>query len=234
MPRDSASSSPVAAALPDDEAALIALAVQRDEPAVRTLMRRYNRRLYRIARSVLRDDAEAEDALQQAYLRAFTHLADFRGEARFSTWMSRIVLNEAIGRLRQRKAPLAELAVLDKDPATVAEIIRFPSAPDPEKSLAQREISAMLEQAVDALPDPFRTVLMARVIEEMSVEETAELLALKPETVKTRLHRARRMVRQHLEERLGTALTTAFPFDGWRCDRLADRVVGALGIGTEQ
>jgi RNA polymerase sigma-70 factor (ECF subfamily) len=116
----------------------------------------------------------------------------------------------------------------------VAEIIRFPSAPDPEKSLAQREISLMLEQAVDALPDPFRTVLMARVIEEMSVEETAELLALKPETVKTRLHRARRMVRQHLEERLGPALTTAFPFDGWRCDRLADRVVGVLGLGTPQ
>jgi RNA polymerase sigma-70 factor (ECF subfamily) len=228
MPPDPAANSRPSAPLPDDEAALIALAAAADEAAVRTLMRRYNRRLYRLARSVLRDDADAEDALQQAYLSAFSHLADFRGDARFSTWMSRVVLNEALAMLRRRKPPAADLSALDKDHATVAEIIRFPAAPDPEKSLAQRQITALLEQAVDALPDPFRVVLMARVVEEMSVEETADLLALKPETVKTRLHRARRMVRSSLEAKLGEALTTAFPFDGWRCDRLADRVMAAL------
>jgi RNA polymerase sigma-70 factor (ECF subfamily) len=233
MSRDSAHLRRPAAPLPADEAALVALAVTRDEGAIRTLMRRYNRRLYRIARSVLRDDAEAEDALQQAYIRAFTHLSDFRGEARFSTWMSRIVLNEAIGRQRKRTIPATDdLATLDREPQSRAEIILFPATPDPEKSLAQRQISVLLEQAIDALPDPFRVVLVARVIEEMSVEDTAELLALKPETVKTRLHRARRMVRAHLEAKLGGALTTAFPFDGWRCDRMADCVVAGLGLAT--
>jgi RNA polymerase sigma-70 factor (ECF subfamily) len=231
MPRDSAHFRHSAAPMPADEAGLVALAVARDEVAIRTLMRRYNQRLYRIARSVLRDDAEAEDALQQAYIRAFTHLSDFRGEARFSTWMSRIVLNEAIGRQRKRAIPATDdLSTLDRPPESHAAIIPFPSMPDPEKSLAQRQISALLEQAVDALPDAFRVVLVARVIEEMSIEETAELLALKPETVKTRLHRARRMVREHLEAKLGTALTTAFPFNGWRCDRMADRVVAGLGL----
>lgn len=230
MPQEHTVRTPAGAAHAADEAGLIALAAAGEEAAVRTLMRRYNRRLYRIARSVLGDDAEAEDALQQAYLRAFTHLDGFRGEARFSTWMSRIVLNEAIGRLRKRAAAPAALAELDTNAATVAAIIRFPSAPDPEKGLAQRQISALLEQAVDALPEPFRVVLVARIVEEMSVEETAELLGLKPETVKTRLHRARRMVRESLEEKLGAALTTAFPFDGWRCDRLADRVVSALAL----
>jgi RNA polymerase sigma-70 factor (ECF subfamily) len=210
-----------------DETGLVARAAARDEAAIRTLMRRYNQRLYRLARSVLRDDAEAEDALQQAYVHAFTRLGTFRGDASFSTWLSRIVLNEAIGLLRRRRRP-AELSAPETETAMVAEIIHFPASPDPERSLAQRQINTLLEQAVDALPDAFRTVLVARVIEEMSIEETAELLGLKPETVKTRLHRARRLVRKSLEDQLGAALTEAFPFNGRRCERLADRVVAIL------
>ena len=119
------------------------------------------------------------------------------------------------------------------DVAAEAEIIPFPNAPaaDPERGLAQREIQAMLEQAIDELPEPFRVVLVARAVEGMSIQETADLFGLKPKTVKTRLHRARHLVRTSLERRVGPVLTTAFPFDGWRCDRMADRVVERLRNG---
>jgi RNA polymerase sigma-70 factor, ECF subfamily len=213
-----------------DEAMLLARAASGDEQAVRGIIRRYNQRLYRIARSVLRDPDDAEDALQQAYVNAFTNIASFRGESRFSTWLSRIVLNEALGRLRNRQRTV-RIASMDEAEAVEAKIIRFPSAPDPERRMAQHEITVMLEQAIDELPEPFRVVLVARVVEEMSIEETAELLGLKPATVKTRLHRARHLVKGTLERRLGPALTTAFPFNGWRCDRMADVVVQRLGIG---
>jgi RNA polymerase sigma-70 factor, ECF subfamily len=213
-----------------DEAVLLARAANGDEQAVRDIIRRYNQRLYRIARSVLRDPDDAEDALQQAYVNAFTNIASFRGEARLSTWLSRIVLNEALGRLRSRQRTV-RIASMDEAEAAEAKIIRFPSAPDPERRMAQHEITVMLEQAIDELAEPFRVVLVARVVEEMSVEETAELLGLKPATVKTRLHRARLLVKRTLERRLGPSLTTAFPFNGWRCDRMADVVVQRLGIG---
>jgi len=213
-----------------DETDLIARAVRKDEAAVRAIIKHNNQRLFRIARSVLSDDGEAEDALQQAYVRAFTSLATFRGESQLSTWLSRIVLNEALGRLRARR-PTVDLDTIDEQSGGLGQVIPFPNAQpqfDPERQLAQRQIQSMLERAIDDLPDAFRTVLVARVIEEMSVEETAELLDLRPETVKTRLHRARRLVKESLEKRLGPALTQAFPFDGWRCDRMADRVVALL------
>jgi RNA polymerase sigma-70 factor (ECF subfamily) len=211
------------------EAALVARAANGEEAAVRTIIRRYNQRLYRIARAVVRDAAEAEDVLQQAYVQAFTHLGGFRGEARLSTWLSRIVLNEAVGRMRKRR-PTVGIEVMDQVDAS-AQIIPFPgSVPDPERGLAQREVRALLERAIDELPDEFRVVLVARVLEEMSIEETAELLGIKAETVKTRLHRARRLVKGALERELGPALTTAFPFNGWRCDRMADAVVARLRL----
>ena len=213
-----------------DETELVARAVRKDEAAVRAIIKQHNQRLFRIARSVLRDDGEAEDALQQAYVRAFTSLATFRGESLLSTWLSRIVLNEALGRLRARR-PTVELDKVDEKRGGLGQVIPFPNGQpqfDPERQLAQHQIQSMLERAIDDLPDAFRTVLVARVIEEMSIEETAELLDLRPETVKTRLHRARRLVRESLEKSLGPALTQAFPFDGWRCDRMADRVVTAL------
>jgi RNA polymerase sigma-70 factor (ECF subfamily) len=216
-----------------DETALLARATSGDEQAVRTLIRRYNQRLYRIARSVLRDADEAEDALQQAYFQAFTSLSGFRAESRFSTWLSRIVLNEALDRLRRRKRT-PRIASMD-DVAADAQIIPFPNAPvapDPERRLAQSEITKLLEHAIDELPAPFRVVLVARLVEGMSVQETATLLQLKPETVKTRLHRARLLVRAALERRVGPALTNTFPFDGWRCERMADMVVQRLGIGS--
>jgi len=213
---------------------LIARALRRDEAAVRAIVQRHNRRLYRLARSIVRNDVEAEDVLQEAYLRGFANLATFRGESGLGTWLGRIVINEALGRLR-RERPMEELtdraeAGAGQAPA-LGEVIPFPGEQiDPERTMAQRQIHSLLERAIDELPDAFRTVLVARVIEDMSVEETAELLGLQPETVKTRLHRARKLVRSALEQQIGSALTETFPFAGRRCERMADAVVARLGL----
>jgi RNA polymerase sigma-70 factor (ECF subfamily) len=218
-------------AIAADERELVARALRRDEAALRTIVKRHNQRLYRLARSIVRNDAEAEDVLQEAYLRAFANLATFRGESALGSWLGRVVINEALGRLR-RERPTVELTEkMEAGPARQGEVIPFPGEPiDPERIMAQRQIHSLLERAIDDLPDAFRTVLVARVIEEMSVEETAELLGLQPETVKTRLHRARKLIRTALEQQIGSALTETFPFAGRRCERMADAVVARLGL----
>src|SRR6185503_17255724 len=147
-----------------------------------------------------RNDSEAEDTVQETYVTAFAHLASFRGEASLATWLSRIAINEALGRLR-RKRRAAE--VITSEPPVDAQIIPFPlavSSDDPERNMAQRQILKLVEQATDALPDAYRTVFVARVIEGLSIEETADLLGIKPQTVKTRLHRARDLVRKQINE----------------------------------
>ncbi|MEA2759772.1 MAG: hypothetical protein QOH65_2385 [Methylobacteriaceae bacterium] len=215
-----------------DEADLVARARRKDASAIALIIRQQNRRLYRIARSILRDDFEAEDALQEAYIRAFTSLASFRGESRLGTWLARIVMNEALGRLRRRK-PSVEFDTFAKMHEGGAEIIRFPAANpdlDPETTMAQREIRALLESAIDALPEAFRTVLVARLIEGMSIEETAELFDIRPETVKTRLHRARRLLKDEMEKHVGPVMGDAFPFAGRRCERLTETVLSRLGL----
>jgi len=212
-----------------DEGDLIARAGRKDEAAVRTIVQRYNQRLFRIARSIVHDDSEAEDAVQEAYFRAFTKLAEFRGESSFGTWLSRIVMNEALGRLRKQKGTPVRVSLESVEPD--GKVIAFPLAskqPDPERTMAQNEIRLILERTIDDLPQPLRVVLMARVIEQMSIEETAELLDLQPQTVKTRLHRARRLLRTSLEEKFGPALTDTFPFDGKRCGQMADKVIKRL------
>jgi RNA polymerase sigma-70 factor (ECF subfamily) len=217
-----------------DEDELVARARQQDKAAIRTIVRQNNRRLFRVARSILKDDWEAEDAVQEAYVRAFSRLDDFEGRSKLSTWLTRIVVNEALMRLRRRRPDFTDLAGLENVSAeNEANILPFPLnsvQPDPERAMAQTEINSMLEKAIDALPDVYRIVLVARVIEEMSVDETAELYGLKPETVKTRLHRARAMLRQDLEQKFGPLLTQTFPFDGARCERMADRVITQLGL----
>ncbi len=189
-----------------------------------------NQRLYRLARGILRDDSEAEDVVQDTYIRLFTHLDEFRGDASLTTWLSRIAINEALGRVRKRKliAPLPPA-----DSVASADIIPFPrqtSSEDPERTMAQREIQQVVEQAVDDLPDPFRIVFVARVMEGMSVEATADLLDLNVITIKTRLHRARKMLRDSVELRIGPVALDAFPFAGRRCDRLTDAVMKRLGF----
>lgn len=213
-----------------DDAELVRRAVAGEGGAFRAIMQKYNQRLYRIARSILRHDAEAEDAVQEGYLRAFTHLDGFRGESSLSTWLSRIVMNEALGRLRARR-PTVELTAETQESA--AQIIPFPLASasdDPEKTMAQRELLKLVEQATNDLPEVYRIVFVTRVIEGMSVEDTAELLGIRPETVKTRLHRARKLVREQLDKQIGPVLMDAFPFAGRRCERMTNGVLRRLGI----
>ena len=213
-----------------DDAALVELARRHDEAAVRTLVRRHNRRLFRVARSVLRDDAEAEDVVQATYVRAFTRLEGFRGEAALGTWLTRIALNEALGRLRQRR-PRADLAMLDAAAAEGGSVIVFPMSPapaGPESEAGRAQVRQVLERAVDALPEPFRLVFVMREIEGLSTEEAATLLAIRPETVRTRLHRARRLLRRSIERMLSAGFGEIFPFDGARCVHMADRVVECL------
>jgi len=209
---------------------LVRQALARDEAAVREIVRRYNQRLFRTARSIVRNDADAEDAVQAGYAQAFTHLASFRAESNLSTWLTRIVINEAIGRVR-RVRPTTGLEQVELEQGTSAQIIQFPllqTHPDPETAMSRQEIRALLEQAIDALPDHFRTVFVLRDVEGLSAEETAAQLMIKPETVNTRLFRARRLLRSAIEERLAPALSGLFPFDGERCSHMADRVVGEL------
>lgn len=212
-----------------EEIELVRRALARDEAAVRAIIKANNRRLYRLARGILRNDSEAEDVVQETYVRAFTHLAEFRGDSGLATWLSRIAINEALGRLR-RERPRIALSALPEG-ALEAEIIQFPlpTAPDdPERSMAQREIQHVVEAAIDELPEAFRLVLITRVVEGMNVEETAELLGLRPETVKTRLHRARAMLRDQVEKKIGPVMMEAFPFAGHRCERLTDAVLKRL------
>ena len=216
-----------------DDAELVARIRARDADAFRTVMQRYNQRLYRVARGILRNDGEAEDAVQEAYVRAFSHLADFRGESSLATWLTRIVMNEALGRLRsQRRTVERGGSALN---ASEAEIIQFPlagKADDPERTLAQREILNLVQKITDELPDVYRIVFKTRVIEGMSVEDTAELLGIPPETVKTRLHRARRLVREQLDKQIGPVLMDAFPFAGRRCERLTTAVLQRFDLQT--
>jgi RNA polymerase sigma-70 factor, ECF subfamily len=214
------------------EAELVRRVLARDEAAVRAIMQANNRRLYRLARGILRNDSEAEDVVQETYVRAFTHFEQFRGDSSLSTWLSRIAINEALGRLR-RQRPGVELDSLPQG-VLEAQIIQFPLATseDPEKSMAQREIQRVVEHAIDELPEPFRLVFITRVIEGMNLEETAEILGLKPETVKTRLHRARNMLRDNVEKKIGPVVMEAFPFAGHRCERLTEAVLKRLGYSA--
>lgn len=216
-----------------DDGELVERARNRDGDAVRLIMQRHNRRLYRVARSVLNDEAEAEDVVQETYVRAFTHLDAFRGEAQLSTWLTRIALNEALGRLRRRRTTIGLKDIDSINDQGEARVIYLPSArqdSDPEAAAARAEVRRLLEQAVDQLPDLFRTVFVLRDIEEMSIEETAAHLGLRPETVKTRLHRARRLLRQSLDRTLSSAVSDVFPCAGSRCSRITEAVLHRLEI----
>jgi len=212
------------------EADLIQRACRREEAAIRSIIQVHNRRLYRVARSIVRDDWEAEDVLQEAYFRAFSSLASFRGDSSLSTWLTRIVVNEALQRMRRHTdTPVAHI---EPPPEPHADIIPFPLSGqhpvDPERAASQHEICRLLEKEIDLLPEEFRTVLVARIIEGLSIEETADLYGIRPETVKTRLHRARKLLKSSLEEHIGPFFSDVFPFDGKRCERLTNAVVARL------
>jgi RNA polymerase sigma-70 factor (ECF subfamily) len=209
---------------PEDE--LVARAASGDGAAFEILMRRHNQLLFRTARSYLRDDAEAEDALQDAYLHAWRALGSFRGKSRLSTWLVRIVTNEALGRLRRAGAPTIplEAAMTSLDPGTLAALT---DAEDrgPERSAERAQVRNLMETRIDDLPDVYRTVFMLRGVQELTVEEVAEALDVPQATVRTRYFRARRLLRQSLASELDAALGDAFAFDGSRCDRLVAEVL---------
>ncbi|HYD86723.1 MAG TPA: RNA polymerase sigma factor [Vitreimonas sp.] len=213
-----------------EEAELVRRARDGERDAFRAIMRRGNQRLFRTARALMRDEAEAEDVVQEAYVRAFTHLGDFRGESSIFTWLTRIALNEANGRLRRRKD------VVDVDAIEAAQnggghVIMFPNADPaatPEADVARAQVRRLIEAEIDELPEAFRLVFIMRDVEECSIAETAACLDIREETVKTRLHRARRMLRAALSERLAATLTDAFPFLGARCDRITETVLARL------
>ena len=215
------------------EAELVRRAQAGEGDAFRVIMQRGNQRLFRVARGVVRDDGEAEDVLQEAYVRAFAAIGGFRGDAGVMTWLTRIVLNEARGRLRRRR-PMVGLERIEAAQMDGAEVIPFPNAfgtASPEADAARAQIRGLIEHAVDDLPEAFRIVFIMRDIEECSIEETAANLDLKPETVKTRLHRARRLLREALDARLASTMVEAFPFLGARCGRITEAVLARLAAG---
>jgi RNA polymerase sigma-70 factor (ECF subfamily) len=227
LPLESDAASVAAASLTDED---IVMRVRAGDRAMfEILMRRHNQRVYRVARAVVTDERDVEDVMQQAYINAFTHLDQFESRARFSTWLTRIALNEAFGRRRRLRAEaLASLpAGLEEDDGAPMERITSPQ-PDPERQAYAGELRQALEAAVDELPEPYRVVFMLRDIEGLSTSETGEGLGLGDEAVKTRLHRARAMIRQAVTARLGEAAAAAFQFQATRCDRVVSAVLVAI------
>ena len=200
-----------------------------DARAMEALMRRHNRVLYRTARAILRNDTDAEDAVQDAYIRAYRALGTFRGESKFSTWLVRIVANEALMR-RRRNARLAEVVPID---GTAEE-----PDPDmdrqegPERETLRAEMRRLLEARIDELPDGYRAVFVLRGVEELSVEETAAALDMPEATVRTRYFRARGLLREALARDIDLTMEDAFGFAGARCDRIVDRVLKTLGLSA--
>jgi RNA polymerase sigma-70 factor (ECF subfamily) len=190
------------------------------------IMRRYNQRLYRVARAVLRDDAEAEDVMQDAYVRAYQHLDQFAGRSLFSTWLTRIALHEALSRLRLRNRNQQFDDTGRDGESSMNNMVE--SSPDPEQNASRAELSHLLEEALLGLPEPYRTVVMLRDVEGMSTVETASALDLTEDNVKIRLHRGRAMARGWIVERVGAKARDAFPFMGDRCDRVVLDVLARL------
>ncbi len=215
--------------LPDNEIARqIALG---DREAFELLMRRYNQTLYRTARSILKDDAEAEDAVQEAYMLAYRAMGAFRGDAKLSTWLIRIVVNEAIGRSRKRsrRAEIIQLSGEPEHDADEAEVNMNEAAPEqPEHAAMRAQTRRLLEGKIDALPDAFRTVFVLRALEELTVEETAATLGIAAATVRTRYFRAKGLLREALAREIDFAHGDAFAFAGGRCDRIVAGVFARL------
>lgn len=206
------------------DTALAARVSAGDGAAFELVMRRYNRRLFRIARSVLREDADAEDALQESYLVAYRAMAGFRGESSLATWLSRLVLNHCIARRRRTLRRCNIVAIVpDESPGDHCD-----DGDGPDRAFVRAELRALIERKVDELPEMFRTVFMLRAVEELSVEETAQLLSIPEATVRTRHFRARSLLRESLASDVDLAEEGIFGFDGERCDRIVARVLTGI------
>jgi RNA polymerase sigma-70 factor (ECF subfamily) len=199
-----------------------------DARAMEPLMRRHNRTLYRTARAILRDDAEAEDAVQDAYIQAFRNLEAFRGDSSFSTWLVRIAANEALMRRRRNVRRSEVIPINHENGELLMEEIAQDKGAGPEQQTLGAEVRRLLEARIDALPDLYRAVFVMRAVEEMSVEETAAALELPPATVRTRFFRARALMRNSLEQEVDQSLLDVFSFAGARCDRIVAGVLARL------
>lgn len=224
---DSSGTAVLPSALTDAE--IVKRVLAGDRALFEILMRRHNQRVYRVARAVIKDERDVEDVMQQAYVNAYTHLQQFEERSQFSTWLTRIVLNEAFARRRKLQVELMASTPLGADEHSGAFMDSVTSPqPDPERQAYARELHHLLEDAVDALPDNYRAVFMLRDIEGLSTSETGDGLGLGEEAVKTRLHRARAMIRRSVSERLGGVAPGAFQFEAPRCDRVVAAVLARL------
>ena len=204
----------------DDE--IVRRIVDGDAALFEILMRRHNQRIYRAVRAVLGSDNDAEDVMQQAYLNAYQHLHQFAGDAQFSTWLTRIAVNEALGRRRKRTR------ALDQGTEVVDITLVESNTPDPEQEASHSELRDVMEREVAALPDAFRVVVVMRDVEGLSTSETAASLGISEDLVKQRLHRARAMLRENLYQRAGVTLASLFAFGNARCDRVVAEVMARI------
>ncbi|MDL5035184.1 RNA polymerase sigma factor [Comamonas resistens] len=223
----SLSRNPMAADASDLELAL--RAASGDEMAFEAIMRRHNRLLFRTARAILKSDTDAEDVVQQAYLQAWQALGDFRADAKLSTWLVRIVVNEALGQLRRRQLKVVPLeAVMVSTAQMDASWQQDDMDRSPDRAAMRSELRRIMEARIDLLPDDFRRVFMLRGVEEMNVEEVSQILEIPEATVRTRFFRARSMLREGLSQDLDMALSDAFTFDGERCNHIVSLVRARL------
>ena len=207
------------------EAELAARVAAGDSHAFEALMRRHNRTLFRTARAILRNDAEAEDALQDAYVRIFGAIGAFRGESKLSTWLVRVTANEALMRLRKQRRRTNVVELRSEEPGADPEEAFMSQEELPERAAGRAQIRRLLESKIDALPDACRAVFMLRGVEELTVEETAAALGIPEPTVRTRFFRARALLREALSQEIDLAQDDAFAFAGARCDRIVQRVL---------
>jgi RNA polymerase sigma-70 factor (ECF subfamily) len=210
-----------------DDNELLRFAREGDAAAFDALIRRHDRFLYRVARSILLDDYEAEDVVQETFIKAFKGLVNFRGDASLSTWLTRIALNEALARKRRQRPTVGLEALLTPQ---IEQSAMIASGQDPEVTAAQHQLRKLLERAIEGLPDGLRTVFVMRDVEGLNTAEVARLLDLGAPTVKTRLHRARRKLRQILGDQVAASLSDVFPFERQRCDLLVERVLRQTGL----
>jgi RNA polymerase sigma-70 factor, ECF subfamily len=214
-----------------DDAELVGRIARHDQAAFEVLMRRHNGKLFRVARAILKDDAEAEEALQDAYLEAYRHMGDFRGGARLSTWLTRIVINQALMRLRKQKRDRIVVPFGSEratEPGQAEADVTDERSETPPGATLRAEIRRALERRIDQLPTAFRTVFVMREVEDMTVDETAECLSIPAATVRTRLFRARALLREALARDMDMATVDVFSFAGERCDRIVAGVLARL------
>jgi RNA polymerase sigma-70 factor, ECF subfamily len=210
----------------DSDDALVRRILAGESALFERIMRRHNQRLFRAARAIVKDDGEAEDVMQDAYVRAYSHLGQFAGQARFSTWLTRIAVHEALARARRgrRLVQIEDLSPRKEDSMTLLSSTER----GPEQQAIQRNLQTLLETAIDALPESFRSVLVLREVEGLSTAETADSLGISEALVKTRLHRARAALRQDMESRTQATLASSFPFHLSRCDRVVAAVFARI------